>query len=432
MINDKFPARRMQEATPTARSLWKSPASLIVVALFMSLPFETILAGSRDAAFTLSRGIGIALGVAFLLTPRRWRAGNGWALWGFLANLAVVALSAGLSLKAGFADNDGIWQECLTLGQLCMVFWIASSLLQDSDLATSAWRGFYLSCGALAGLNWFGIFRTEEVIFRDRQSALGQDPNYLAGTMAIGLLAIWYDYAALRKRRGTGAGVFSAVTVGVLSIVIGMAIMRSGSRNAVLGVLVGAAIISLSSARKTSKARKVLMVTGLACAGWWAVSQGTILEERFKWLEHSQSSEARYDLYPTAIKMVGERPLFGWGAASARYELGRRMGINAWVDAHNIILGTLIDNGFIGGLPFILAVVICARRASLARRTSRGYLPAAILAAMLTMNMFVSWYYMKLFWLIMAYAWSSGVGLGGSASWRVSGAGSHGQNGPGQ
>ncbi len=419
MGKDYLLAGQMQAKAPLVTRSWRSPASLLLIALFVSLPFETILTGSRNAAFTMSRGIGLALGVAFLLTPRLWRAGRGWALGLFVANLVIAALSVGFSLKVGFLASGQLVQEGLTLCQLCIVFWIASSLLKRGELAAIAWRGFYLSCGVLAGLNWFGMFKTEEVIFGHRESALGQDPNYFAGTLAIGLLTMWHDYLALRMRRRTGAGAPYAMAVGGLSILMASAIIRTGSRNAVLGVLLGATVIAVSSGKRISKTKKILMVTGLACAGWWAVSQGSILEERFKWLEQFHASEARYDIYPIAIEMVREKPLLGWGVASARWELGTRLGHDGMVEAHNLILGSLIDNGFIGSLPLMLAIIICARQAWLARETSRGQLPISLVATMLLMNMFVSWYYMKLFWLIMAYAWSSDVGLVGTESRHV-------------
>ena len=108
--------------------------------------------------------------------------------------------------------------------------------------------------------------------------------------------------------------------------------------------------------------------------------------------------------------MVLERPLLGWGVGYPR-ELGARMGREAYV-AHNLVLHVLVEVGILGGMPFLVAVALCARGAVRKLAGPLGRMPLAVMVTMIVANMALPLVLTKSFWLVLALGAAPGDGEG--------------------
>jgi len=121
------------------------------------------------------------------------------------------------------------------------------------------------------------------------------------------------------------------------------------------------------------------------------------------------SMAGRERIFPAAVEMFFEKPLLGWGPTHHIYELGSRTG-RPFRDTHNLYLWVLTETGLVGAIPFFMAVWYCLRGAWKARGGVHGALPLALLLALFTINLSLTWHNMKLFWIVLAYTLVSGEG----------------------
>jgi O-antigen ligase len=181
---------------------------------------------------------------------------------------------------------------------------------------------------------------------------------------------------------------------------------RSGIATAVIGCL--AYVFSVRQAK-----RKILSVAALAVGlslSLYFAAANSVLSERWQKAYYNEDFSGRGLIYPTAVQMALERPLFGWGPVNHWYELGRRTGnIFNPRDEHNLILFLLLEVGLVGTVPVLLGIGLIARAAWRARRGTLGFLPLAILCAVAANNMIENGLGLhgKLFWLMMALAAAS-------------------------
>jgi O-antigen ligase len=113
----------------------------------------------------------------------------------------------------------------------------------------------------------------------------------------------------------------------------------------------------------------------------------------------------RQVIIPASLKMIIERPLFGWQPVAYWEELGHRIG-NIWSvrDAHNLLLHLLLEVGLLGAIPFLIGLAICVLGAWKARTGKFGNLPFALLMMTLAANLTHTYLARKPQWLILALA----------------------------
>jgi O-antigen ligase len=130
--------------------------------------------------------------------------------------------------------------------------------------------------------------------------------------------------------------------------------------------------------------------------------------ERWEQAYYDHNFSGRSNIYPAAIEMFLEKPVFGWGGQTHLYELGLRLG--TWgKDEHNLLLYLLLEVGLFGAVPFLIGVWLIVRRAWIARTGTFGYLPLALLTAVGANVMVENGldFRAKVFWLVLALAASA-------------------------
>jgi O-antigen ligase len=403
--------RRLQEGRLSGRARLRTvpqPNGLVraVFALFvLSVPFEAIDFLATGNEFSIARLIGILMiGVAltqmeicFARPPKAF-----WMFAGYLFVLAAVGMTVAWDYR------DAVKVKLVTLAQLLILFWIASNLLRYPKVARYAIAALAAATLGVAVLDIAGIGRTP-IPGSGRISMFGDDPNSIAGTLSLGILA-WIGLGRELKRQGTKWAMYWWIPCPIIAATV----IRTGSRGGVIALLSGILMLLLEKSERRKRARSrfavvaiaVLFVLGLltsatSVARW----QETLLEGKYS---------DRDRIPPMAWGMFLDRPLIGWGPVRNIAELGARRGPiwsveelgnrRGWVslDTHNGLLAVLTEVGLTGLIPYALGVWLCLRAAWRGRRRAYGVIPLALVTCALVVNMSVTWNNRKFYWLILA------------------------------
>ncbi len=366
-----------------------------------SIPFEY---PGRSIPVEVTTLTGSVLLLATLLQPRRCFERIPTALWCFGGFLYLFWVSFALAGGAYAADA---LKSFLALVQLVLIFWAATNLLRDDRIATRALLTLGLACALLGLLTVSGIMHLDQDDVRasGRLALFGQNANragLILGAGALALIGLTYgrDHRLLRPRS----------LVWPLLAVIGMAMLKGGSRGSFLALTVGLWTFALSGRSLALKLRNstvALFAVGLLA---WGAYQSPLMRARFARAEGGDLA-GREEIFPAAGLMFLQRPFAGWGGGQNKYELASRLAVQDHErrDTHNLVLEVLTSTGLLGAFPFLLGTGLCVLGAWRARRRGpHGVLPLAMAAAVLAGNMSGNYIALKLFWLVLAYGAAAG------------------------
>ena len=228
------------------------------------------------------------------------------------------------------------------------------------------------------------------------------DPNIYCSLLAVSLLALVRDRGLSRHTRLAGG------------IVLGFAILATGSRSGLVGTFAGLAASELLRSRDpwAAGARSAYAASAAALAGvaalmtdpGWRAARGLW---DFVW--RTWTVESRFDLYARAWEQFGEHPVLGLG-------IGGFNELNTWYDrgqsghfaVHNTYLWALVDLGLGGGFLVTTLIVAgiwwCARAARRRPPAEEAATVAAGIATLAMFNLFVDGFYQRHFWMLLACA----------------------------
>jgi O-antigen ligase len=397
--------RRIRPGSPRAVA-WTGGEVLPIVRwafyLFVaSLPFEM---PHRTIPFEIPTITGSILLATTALQPGTcFRRIPGAFAW-FVVYLSIFGAAV---MSQGAENAVKVKELLLLLVQAMLVFWMASNLLRDEEIARAALRSLALAAVLSALLPLVGVGRTAVTVWTggERIAAFGQNPNQRAVILGAGLLALaGLQYAtrrpALRPR-------WLCWPLGAILI---LGIVATGSRVGLLAVCLGLLAFTLGARTLRTRLRNTLVLL-LAVAGFLgAVSQSTVMRNRLKPSE-VETLSGRERLFPALWEMFLEKPTLGWGPTNNQFEVAKRIGDRKHKsrDAHNLFLELLTATGVFGFVPFVVGLSLCAVAAWRGRRGSLGPVPLALLMALLVANTSGNRLADKTFWLILAYAVASGA-----------------------
>ena len=359
----------------------------IFYAFVFSLPFETVNSGYLEPPTIL----GALLLMTTLLQPGLFLRWPPCAFWCFFVYLYFAAAIAPLEPAVYRGE---VISKVFLLAQLTVLSWIAFSLMRDEGVARAALLTLVVACGLLSVLQVTGVAAqaTDVGAKAERVTAFGFHPNNLARILTLGLLAtVGMTYAWAKSF------VKPRFLVWPLVVTIGVALVQTGSRGALLAVGCGLMIFVLGGRSLLTKLRNVFAVLLIMAFFVWAGFQFESTRIRFEKTLEEGDLARREQIYPAAWEMFQERPLLGWGTIASTYELGWRLGHidEDTKNPHNLILYGLVSTG------------LAAWAAWKSRRGPHGVLPLALVTAVLVANMSGLWLFNKLHWLVMAYAVAS-------------------------
>jgi O-antigen ligase len=210
----------------------------------------------------------------------------------------------------------------------------------------------------------------------------------------------------LLHRRKSAAGL---VLAGLLAILLGMAILETGSRGGFAALLGGVLVFALAADTWRQRLRNGAIALLAVSLLILATLRLPVMKNRLADSLTTGNMAGREQLYPALWTMFLERPVFGWGPITNTSELAIRIGERERSNraAHNLVLELLTASGLVGALPFFLGVWSSVRNAWRARMGEHGVLPLALLGTLFIANMSGDWIASKLLWLVLAYAFVS-------------------------
>jgi O-antigen ligase len=320
--------------------------------------------------------------------PGRWFAALLGAEW-----LSAV-VSTVFSTQPQLSSNGSNWRRyglvsetALLVFTLLSTAWLAADRRRIRRLLRLIAAG-----GAAAALYGISQYFGWDPLLPARSYLIGE------GTLAIvrppGPLG-HADYFANWLLFVTFAGlVLESRSARVVSILAASAILLSGTRAALLGLLVGGVVFFALRRPRIGKREVALGLVSVACLGGFFVSAaGTKLRARLHWSLEDARGGARLLLWRDSLRMARDRTLIGFGpetftASFPRYEsveLARAYPDFYHESPHNMFLDALAAQGVFGVLPLF---GLCGLALWSGRRGSRSGdrlaapLTAALVAAL--------------------------------------------------
>jgi O-antigen ligase len=350
-----------------------------------------------------------------------WESALRW--WPTRAVLALFLLAAigspfGMSLGGSASFVLQNYSKVIVFGLLLML-----TIRGASDLRLYIWA-FVLACGVL---NYLAIFVFDlssgmDNMVRRLSNLYTYDANDLGCVLMVGLPLSVLMFQTSRWR--------GRVVSGLVIVGMGVAVARSGSRGAFLG-LIATGLALLLLARGMSLVRRAgILVAVLATlsvaapAGYWDQMR-TLQDPKsdYNWNER----DGRRQVAQRGIRYMLDNPVFGLGINNFGRAEGTISGKNddnpnrgmRWVAAHNSFVQVGAEMGFPGLLLFsgivlggIAGMLRLRRRLQSAGRTATEderftylastYLPASLVGFAVT-AFFVSFAYMDLIYVVAAF-----------------------------
>jgi O-antigen ligase len=373
------------------------PSIRYVFYLFvLAIPFESAGAETVSMLGSIPMVLGIALTGAALLQPRVCFNPPPGAFWCFVGYI-VVCLALATTQNLDYLRL--VVTRLLTLTQLLVLMWISFNLFRYQEICRNALLVFVASCTLLAVLQMAGVGTVS--VAQGRSSMFADNANTVGGTLSLGLIilvGIVYGRITVERR--------ITLFAWIVFPIIGTAIMMTGSRGSLLGLVFGIALLIIRDGTWEAKIKIgsiiVLAIGFLAFTAYSNDAMRTRLERSW----YQGDTAGRDKIHAHAWMMVFERPMLGWGPVYNQVELGSRIGRSVR-DPHSLYLTVLTETGLLGAALFFGGLGLLVRAAWQARGRTEGALPMAIIGFLLLSFVSGSWVVRKLLWLLAAYVLAS-------------------------
>ncbi len=335
--------------------------------------------------------------------------GSIWRRFGLLSEtgLLLFVLLASAWLAADRKNIQILLRAATSAGALASLYGIAQYFGWDPLMSAQAYQ---------AGVGPFTIVRSP--------GTLGHADYFAAWLLVITFFSL--ALARLEQTRWRNIGALAAAALATFAIVL------SGTRSALLGLLVGTVVFAIAG-RLRMRARPIAL--GLACLVGLAIffysPAGSKLRARLHWSLDDIRGGARLLLWRDSLRMATHRPWAGFGPETFITEFPRFESIElarAYPDfyhesPHNIFLDALTSRGAIGLLPLVALCVLGAWAAAQLLRSCNPLGPplGAALAASVVCQQFgvfivpTALYFCLLLAILVAAANPTAVAQGNAA-----------------
>jgi len=364
--------------------------------LVFAIPFETSVTETVAIIGSVPMILGMVLTGAALLQPRICFAPPPGAFWCFVGYL-ILCLVLGTTQNLDYISL--MLQRLIKLAQMLVLMWISFNLFRYPDICRNAILTFVAACATLAALQIVGVGAVS--IAQGRTSMFGDNANVVGSTLSLGLIMLvgmTYAQTTVEKRL--------TFLVWIVFSIMGTAIVMTGSRGALIGLVVGIALLILRDGTWQAKLKMgsiaVLAIGFLVFTALSDDAMRTRLERSF----YQGDTAGRDRIQGHAWVMFFEKPILGWGPLYNEVELGSRLGRSIRA-THSLYLAVLTETGLVGFILFFGGVGLLVRAAWQARLRTQGALPMALMGSILISAFASQWTGRKLFWVIIAYVLAS-------------------------
>jgi O-antigen ligase len=322
-------------------------------------------------ALLATQWLSSAIATASSTHPSLSLHGGNWRRFGFLSETGVLlfVLFAGAWLAWDRNNVRTLLRASSAAGALAALYGIAQYFGWDPLLPNNAYQ---------AGEGSFTIVRPP--------GTLGHADYFGAWLLIIAFLSLALE--RLEHNKWMKLAAWSTTILAVFAIVL------SGTRSAMLGLLIGA-IVFLIAGRPRVRARAIGLSLAVltAFALFFFAPPGAKLRARLHWSLEDVRGGARLLLWRDSLRMAAHRPIQGFGPETFVTEFPRFESVElarAYPDfyhesPHNIFLDPFTSRGVIGLLPFVAlcglggwAVFLLLRRRDLLAAPLAGALVASL------------------------------------------------------
>lgn len=338
--------------------------------------------------------------VAFLLAARGRRAPRGPRLFGvlLLLNAASLAYSTAFSWHRALSFYGSTWRcygalvETVALLFAWLVAWQSTG---RPDRVRTILRGVAIAgivsaaYGIAQYFGWDPFLPKAAYHVGEGAATIVRPPGPLgyASYFATWLLMAVFLSLALAEMEAARAWRLVARLAAALAL---LAMLLTGTRAAMLGLLVGLAVWLFRGGFRIPRSALVAAGVLIVCAaGFYFSPPGQQLRSRSRWFAEDPWGGARPLLWRDSIKMAAKCPIAGWGPEVFFTDFPHfesRALARAYPDfvhesPHNILLDALVSQGVPG---FLLLGALCAAGFAAAWRMKAGFLAAAIAAGIVS------------------------------------------------
>ncbi len=301
-------------------------------------------------------GIGLAAvygGVGFLTDRRVRDLAQSFPVFWVVIIIAMYFVSAPFSMdpKVSLAS---------TLSMVAVLLMTLRALVQIGIMPVI--NAIFVGLGLFNVLSWLVFFVWPEVGVLKEPLPDGKFAYRMSGLAHSNVLG---QYAGLTVVLGTIMAVTyqkkSSVRFGLIAIAAG-ALVCSLSRTSVVATVVALAVAYRRVFFKPEYLRYYVVATMVGIFALMMISTqvdlGAKLEEKMAMISKSgdadelTSATGRSEIWAYAIKLISERPLIGYGAATSKHYLARYSSYT-----HNMILNVAFSTGIIGGFACLMMVL---------------------------------------------------------------------------
>lgn len=344
-------------------------ATLITPLIVVDSLFFPFITG-KAFYFRILVEITLALWIILAILNKKYRPVFSWILGSVGIFLLVIFFSnifganAYRSFWSNFERMDG-FISLLHLGAFFLVlisvfksrkiwFWfLNSSLIVNLIVLTSG----FIQLAGLAEIHQGGA----------RLDATLGNATYLA------IYALIHIFIALflMVRTGKGARVFYAITV-LLNLVILYNTQTRGSMLGLIGgLLISAVLYAIFSKPSLGKKVSITVILGVIflVGGFVSIKNTSFVQEnptlnRFANISITETkTQARYYIWPMALRGFSEKPILGWGQGNFSYIFQKHYvpemhSHEPWFDSsHNVFLDWLVAGGILGFLAYLSIMI---------------------------------------------------------------------------
>ncbi len=399
----------------------------IALAGVFALPFVCLLVTSslffpyitgKNFAFRIIVEISVAAWLALALVNPAYRPRRSWVL----AALAVFVAIIGLADILGEYPFKSIWSNYermdgwVTIAHLLAYTVVAASMLQTEKLWRWLW---WTTLGVSAYLAVYGLFQVTGQIALGQGGAAGLsgridatfgNPIYFAAYMLFHIFLAAMLWAQQWVEKGQRKRVGISLAYGSIIVFDTIALLLTGTRGAILGLVGGALLAALlvlvqaSHSRNAWRAAAAMVVGLLVLIGGFFMVKDQAWVQRIGFLQRlatisldDATTKARFINWSMAWQGVQEKPILGWGQENYalvfdKYYDPRMHSQEPWFDrVHNIVFDWWVAGGTLGLLAYLsifvaaLSALLFSRGFSIAERS----ILVGLLAGYFVHNFFV-------------------------------------------
>lgn len=299
------------------------------------------------------------------------------------------------------------WPDSLNFIQQLPWVWVMFNVLQFPETRRGGLWALALGCSFCALFHIVGIGVAEVTDgFEKRSAVFGMNPNEESANYAtamIVLLGLWMSRPQHWIQRWAPLPLLA---------LLGLAVAKTGSRNPILVLAIGALVLLLLGESLGSKARRLAILLALSAVLAVILWQIPTIMERFGKLDPQNigANNPRARMVPVLWEMFLRSPIYGLGPDSYEWELTRRampylINQGRLIVSHNLALTLLVETGIIGFLVFYTGLGAALAAAWRARLKPCGSLSLAMLLPLAITSVTVDHPVgHPVFWMTIAYA----------------------------